>query len=80
MMELPMVAPAPVVRDHAVVCCAMVDNHGQCRHVQHYLTGMIILPNNSMANIARCILESADTSGLGCSRQPPIANSDASRS
>jgi hypothetical protein len=33
MMELPMVAPAPGVRDHAVICRAQVDHHGQCRHV-----------------------------------------------
>jgi hypothetical protein len=47
-MELPMVAPAPVVRNRAVACRALVDYHCQCRDAQHYLTGMIILPNNSM--------------------------------
>jgi hypothetical protein len=50
-MELPMVAPAPVFHDHAVVCRALVEHHDQCRYVQYYLTGMIVLPNNSMANI-----------------------------
>jgi len=77
-MEWPMVAPAPVVHDHVGVSRVLVDHHGQWRHVQHYFTGMIILPNNSMTNIAPCISESADTSGLGCDRRPPIANVDAS--
>jgi hypothetical protein len=44
-MEWPMVAPAPVVHGHAVVCRILVDHHGQSRHVQHYLPGMIILHN-----------------------------------
>jgi hypothetical protein len=34
------------------------------RPVQHYLTGLIVLPNNRMANIARCILDSADNTNL----------------
>jgi hypothetical protein len=46
-MEWPMAAPAPVIHGHAVVCRVLVDHHGQWRHVQHYVTGMIILPNNS---------------------------------
>ena len=45
---------------YAVVRRALVDHHGQRWHVQGYLTGMIILPNNRMANIARCILEGAN--------------------
>jgi SRSO17 transposase len=63
-MELPIVAPAPVVSDHAAVFRDLFDNHCQFRHVQHYLTGLIVLPNKSMANIARCILESADNTNL----------------
>ena len=63
-MELPIVAPAPVVTDHAGVFRDLFDNQCQFRHVQHYLTGLIVLPNKSMANIARCILESADNTNL----------------
>jgi hypothetical protein len=37
-----------------------VDNQCQFRHFQPYLTGLIVLPNKSLANIARFILESAD--------------------
>jgi SRSO17 transposase len=63
-MELPIVAPAPVVTDHAAVFRDLCDNQCRFRHVQHYLTGLIILPHKSLANIARCILESADTTNL----------------
>ena len=63
-MELPIVAPAPVVTDHAAVFRDLFDNQCQFRHFQHYLTGLIVLPNKSMANIARCILESADKTNL----------------
>src|SRR5918992_4938420 len=63
-MELPIVAPAPVVTDHAAVFRDLFDNQCQFRHFQHYLTGLIVLPNKSMANIARCILESTDRTNL----------------
>jgi hypothetical protein len=64
MMELPIVAPAPVVTDHAAVFRDLFDNQCQFRHFQHYLTGLIVLPNQSLANIARCILESTDKTNL----------------
>jgi DDE superfamily endonuclease len=64
MMELPIVAPAPVVSDHAAVFRDLFDNQCQFRHLQHYLTGLIVLPNKRMANIARCILDSADKTNL----------------
>jgi DDE superfamily endonuclease len=63
-MELPIVTSAPVVTDHAGVFRDLFDNQCQFRHVQHYLTGLIVLPNKSMANITRCILESADNTNL----------------
>jgi hypothetical protein len=63
-MELPIVAPAPVVSDHAAVFRDLFENRCQFRHFQHYLTGLIVLPNKSMANIARCILDSADKTNL----------------
>src|SRR5688572_1851348 len=63
-MELPIVAPAPVVTDHAVVFRDLFDNQCQFRHFQHYVTGLMVLPNKSMANIARCVLESADKTNL----------------
>ena len=64
MMELPIVAPAPVVSDHTAVFRDLFENQCQFRHFQHDLTGLIVLPNKSMANIARCILDSADKTNL----------------
>jgi hypothetical protein len=63
-MELPIVAPAPVVSDHAAVFRDLCENPCQFRHFQHDLTGLIVLPNKSMANIARCILDSTDKTNL----------------
>jgi DDE superfamily endonuclease len=63
-MELPIVVPAPVVTNHAAIFRDLFDNQCQFRHFQHYLTGLIVLPNKSMANIARCILDSADKTNL----------------
>ena len=64
MMELPIVAPAPVVTDHSAVFRDLFENQCQFRHFQHYLTGLIVLPNKSLANIARCLLESTDKTNL----------------
>jgi hypothetical protein len=63
-MELPMLAPAPVVIAHARVFRDLFDHQCQYRHVQHYLTGLIVLPNKSLAHMARCIMESADNTNL----------------
>jgi DDE superfamily endonuclease len=63
-MELPLVAPAPIVTEHAVVFRNLFENQCQFRHFQHYLTGLIVLPNKSLANITRCILDSADKTNL----------------
>jgi len=63
-MEWPIVAPAPVVIDHAAVFRDWCDHQCQFRHVQHDLTGLIVLPNKSLAHMARGILESTDTTNL----------------
>jgi hypothetical protein len=63
-MELPILEPAPVVAQHGAVFRDVFENQCQFRHFQHYLTGLIVLPNKSMANIARCILNSADKTNL----------------
>jgi DDE superfamily endonuclease len=63
-MELPLVAPAPIVTEHAMVFRDLFENQRQFRHFQHYLTGLIVLPNKSLANITRCILHSADKTNL----------------
>ena len=64
-MQLPIVAPAPAVTAHADAFHDLFENRCQFQHFQHYLTGLMVLPNKSLTNIARCILESADgSSGL----------------
>src|SRR3990172_3138381 len=63
-MQLPIVAPAPVVLQHAEAFEDLFENRKQYRHFQNYLTGLIVLPNKSMANISRCVLDSADKSNL----------------
>jgi hypothetical protein len=63
-MELPIVAPAPIVTAHAVVFRDLFEHQCQFRHFQHDLTGLIVLPKKSLAHMARCILDSADKTNL----------------
>jgi SRSO17 transposase len=63
-MQLPIVAPAPIVTAHADVFRDLFENRCQFQHFQHYLTGLIVLDNKSLANITRCVLESADKTNL----------------
>jgi SRSO17 transposase len=63
-MQLPIVAPAPIVTAHAAIFRDLFENRCQCRHFQHYLTGLIVLDNKSLANITRCVLDSADKTNL----------------
>ncbi|MDQ2830904.1 MAG: transposase [Chloroflexota bacterium] len=63
-MQLPLVAPAPLVSTHAAVFRDLFENRCQFAHFEHYLTGLMVLENKSMANIARCLLESADKTNL----------------
>jgi hypothetical protein len=61
MMQLPILAPAPVVTEHAAVFRDLFEHQGQFRHVQHDLSGLIVLPNKSLAHMTRGILDRADT-------------------
>ena len=63
-MQLPIVAPAPLVTTHAVAFQDLFENRCQFHHFQQYLTGLIVLPNKSLSNIARCVLDSADKTNL----------------
>src|SRR5882724_9657662 len=63
-MQLPIVAPAPIVTTHADIFRDLFENRCQFRHFQHGLTGLIVLDNQSLANITRCVLESADKTNL----------------
>jgi len=63
-MQLPIVAPAPIVSAHATAFWHLFNDVRQFEHFQNYLTGLIVLENKSLANISRCILESADKTNL----------------
>ncbi|HEY6405991.1 MAG TPA: transposase, partial [Ktedonobacteraceae bacterium] len=63
-MQLPIVAPAPLVVAHADAFRDLFENRCQFHHFQNYLTGLIVLDNKSLANITRCGLESADKTNL----------------
>ncbi len=59
-MQLPIVSVAPIVKEHSEIFREVFANQKQFRHFENYLTGLIVLDNKSMANIARCILDCAD--------------------
>lgn len=63
-MQLPIVVPAPLVTTHAGAFRNLFENRCQFQHFQQYLTGLMVLPNKSLANIARCVLDSADKTNL----------------
>src|SRR5712691_5554835 len=63
-MQLPIVAPAPLVTAHADVFRDLFENRCQFQHFQNYLTGLIVLDNKSLATITRCVIESADKTNL----------------
>jgi hypothetical protein len=63
-MQLPIVAPAPIVTAHADIFRDLFENRCQFHHFQNDLTGLIVLDNKSLANITRCVLESADKTNL----------------
>lgn len=63
-MQLPIVGVAPIVLEHGKEFRDVFANRKQYRHFVNYLTGLITLGNKSMANMARCILDSADKTNL----------------
>jgi len=63
-MQMPLVAPAPLVSAHAAAFRDLFENRRQFAHFEHYLTGLLVLENKSMANMARCVLDSADKTNI----------------
>ena len=63
-MQLPIVESAPLVTKHSAVFQGLFKNRCQFHHFQNYLTGLIVLDNKTMANITRCILDSADKTNM----------------
>lgn len=53
-----------MVAEHAAVFRELLDHPCQFRHFQHDLTGLIVLPNKRLANIARGILDSPDKTNI----------------
>jgi len=64
LMQLPIVAPAPLVVARAGAFRDLFENQCQFRHFQNYLTGLMVLSNKSLSNIVRCVLDSADKTNL----------------
>ncbi len=63
-MQIPIVQPAPIVVEHSAAFQELFKNRCQFQHFQNYLTGLIVLDNKTMANITRCMLDSADKTNL----------------
>ena len=63
-MQLPIVQPAPIVSKHSASFRRVFENRCQFRHFENYLTGLMVLKNKSMANMTRCLLDSADKTNL----------------
>ncbi len=64
-MQLPIVAPSTNCHHSCTQPFAICSTtSARARHFQNYLTGLMVLPNKSLANISRCILESADKTNL----------------
>ena len=63
-MQLPIAGNAPIVLEHSHFFQGLFENRCQFQHFQNYLTGLIVLENKTMANISRCILNSADKTNL----------------
>ena len=63
-MQLPIVQLPSIVTEHAPVFASLFENKCQYQHFQNYLTGLMVLENKTMANITRCILDSADKTNL----------------
>ena len=63
-MQLPLVAPAPVVLAHALAFQELFANRCPFRHFQDDLTGLRVRDNKSLRNVARCVVASADKTNL----------------
>ena len=63
-MQLPITEISPIVAKYGQEFHQVFQNKCQVRHFENYVTGLITLENKSMANIARCILDSADKTNI----------------
>ena len=63
-MQLPITEISPVVAKYGRLFHKVFQNQCQIRHFENYVTGLIILENKTMANMARWILDSADKTNI----------------
>lgn len=63
-MQLPLVEAAPVVERDAERFRDVFRNGCEFQHFKNYLTGLMVLDNKSYAEIARCVLGSADKTNV----------------
>ena len=63
-MQVPIVAPSPIVEKHSAAFRDLFENRCQYEHFQNYLTALMVLENKSLSNISRCVLASADKTNL----------------
>lgn len=63
-MQLPITEISPVVAKYGNKFHRLFQNKNQVRHFENYVTGLITLENKSMANMARCIVDSADKTNI----------------
>src|SRR5258708_36115651 len=59
-MQMPIVQAAPIVKIHAKAFRDLFENQRQFEHFEKYVTGLIVLDNKTLTNMARCMVESAD--------------------
>src|SRR5271165_5213630 len=59
-MQIPIVQAAPLVKTHAEAFRDLFENRPQFEHFQEYVTGLMVLDNKTLANMARCSVASAD--------------------
>lgn len=63
-MNVPIVEAAPVVLKYAEVFRDVFKDRRQFEHFRNYLTGLMVLEDKSLSNIARCIVDSADKTNI----------------
>ena len=59
-MQIPIVQAAPLVKTHGEAFRDLFENRPQFEHFQDYVTGLMVLDNKTLTNMARCIVDSAD--------------------
>jgi len=63
-MQLPLVKDVPIVSSFARNFKSVFQNNSQYQHFKDYLSGLIVLENKSLSNVARCTLDCCDKSNL----------------